>query len=269
MQVKVTKRYSHGLQASGNFTYAKGLVIGSASDSTFFLPFQAATTDIYNYGINKQLNQYVKPLAMTITFSYTTPRFGAQGMAMKVLSHVAGGWQLSSVLRYQSGNLIGLPSSNNALLAQLGRTTGGTGNNYWNLTGKPYLTVDPNCGCFNPQTAAVLSTAAVTDAPAGTFSTSAPYYNSIRWQRQPAESMAFARNFRIKERYQIQIRAEFQNIFNRLFLSAPSTANPNTPIALTTYSGLPLNNSGFGSISTLNGLGAQPRSGQIIGRFQF
>ena len=37
MQVKVTKRYSHGLQAAGNFTWAKGDVIGSASDSTFFL----------------------------------------------------------------------------------------------------------------------------------------------------------------------------------------------------------------------------------------
>ncbi len=37
MQVKVTKRYSHGLQAHGNFTWAKGDVIGSASDSTFFL----------------------------------------------------------------------------------------------------------------------------------------------------------------------------------------------------------------------------------------
>ena len=37
MQVKVTKRYSHGLQAAGNFTWAKGNVIGSASDSTYFL----------------------------------------------------------------------------------------------------------------------------------------------------------------------------------------------------------------------------------------
>ena len=49
MQVKVTKRYSHGLQAAGNFTWAKGAVIGSASDSTYFLGSQAVTTDIYNF----------------------------------------------------------------------------------------------------------------------------------------------------------------------------------------------------------------------------
>jgi hypothetical protein len=199
---------------------------------------------------------------------------------MKALSQVARDWQLSSVLRYQSGSLIGLPSSNNSLLAQLGRVSGSTGNNYWNLTGRPYLTVDPNCHCFNPQTTAVLngplqnpSAPGIVDAPAGTFSTSAPYYNSIRWQRQPAESMAFARVFRIKERYQLQIRAEFQNIFNRLYLAAPTVSgpgiNPNTPITQTTYAGLPINNSGFGGIATLNGAGSQPRSGQIIARFQF
>ncbi len=40
MQVKVTKRYSHGLQAAGNFTWAKGLVNGASSDSTYYLTNQ-------------------------------------------------------------------------------------------------------------------------------------------------------------------------------------------------------------------------------------
>ncbi|HTA44927.1 MAG TPA: TonB-dependent receptor [Bryobacteraceae bacterium] len=274
MQVKVTKRYSSGLQAQGNFTWAKGLVIGSASDSTYFLTNQAATTDIYNYGVNKQLNQYVRPLAMTITFSYTTPKFSAASFAMKALSQATRDWQLSSVLRYQSGALIGLPASNNNLLAQLGRTSGSTGNNYWNLTGQPLLKFDPNCGCFNPQTTGIFNLGAISDAPGGTWSTAAPYYNNIRWQRQPAESMAFARNFRLgpaERNYVLQIRAEFQNIFNRLFLSMPAVAltNPNLPIVSTTYAGNVLNSSGYGSIATLNGAGAQQRSGQIIVRFSF
>ena len=89
MQVKVTKRYSHGLQAAGNFTWAKGLVNGSASDSTFFLTNQSQTVDLFNYADNKQLNQYVRPLAMTITFSYTTPKFAAAGFGNE--SPVAGG----------------------------------------------------------------------------------------------------------------------------------------------------------------------------------
>jgi hypothetical protein len=274
MQVKVTKRYSHGLQASGNFTWAKGDVIGSASDSTFFLTGQAVTTDVYNFADNKQLNQYVRPLAMTITFSYTTPKMASTGFLTKTLSQVARDWQLGAVLRYQSGALIGDPASLNLLTSQLGRIGGygGGASNFQNLTGQPlWLISDPNCKCFNPQTTQVLNPAAWTDAPGGTWGTAAPFYNNYRWQRQPAESMSFARNFRVgKEgKYNLQVRGEFQNIFNRTFLSAPSLANPVIPVGTTNSGGLTINSSGYGTIATLGGAGAQPRSGQIIGRFTF
>jgi len=276
MQVKVTKRYSHGFQADGAFTWAKGDVIGSASDSTFFLTQQAVTTDIYNFNNNKQLNQYVRPLAMVITFSYTTPKFQASSRALNAVSHLTRDWQLGAVLRYQSGAMIGEPTSLNLLTNQLGRGTtafGNSGTNYWNRTGQPlFLISDPNCKCFNPQTDRVLNPAAWTDAPAGTWTTSAPYYNDYRWQRQPAESMSFARNFRMgnEGRFNLQVRMEFQNIFNRTVLPAPSVANPNVAIATTSYVGVNINNTGFGSVATLNGgVGAQPRSGQGVIRFSF
>jgi hypothetical protein len=277
LQAKVTKRYSHGLQASGNFTWAKGDVIGASSDSTYYLGSQPANTDIYNYADNKQLNQYVRPLAMTITFTYTTPKFASDKSAMKALSQVTRDWQLGAVLRYQSGALIGDPSSNNLLTTQLGRTnvegfTTVFGNNFQNRTGQPLFTIsNPNCGCFNPQTTQVLNTAAWTDAPGGTWGATAPFYNSYRWQRQPGENASFARTFRIgKEgRYILQFRAEFFNIFNRLFLSAPSNANPLLPVVTGLYSGNTYNSSGFGSVATLNGAGDTPRSGQLVLRFSF
>ena len=276
LQAKITKRYSHGFQADGNFTWAKGDVIGSASDSTFFLTQQAVTTDIYNYNNNKQLNQYVRPLAMTITFSYTTPKFQASSRALNAVSHVTRDWQIGAVLRYQSGAPIGEPTSLNLLTNQLARGTtafGNSGQNFWNRTGQPlFLISDPNCRCFNPQTDRVLNPAAWTDAPAGTWTTSAPYYNDYRWQRQPAESMSFARNFRMghEGRFNLQVRMEFQNIFNRTFLPAPSVANPNVAIATTPYVGTNINNTGFGSVATFNGgVGAQPRSGQGVIRFSF
>ena len=275
MQVTVTKRYSHGLQANGNFTWAKGEVIGSASDSSYYLGNQAVSGDIYNFNNNKQLNQYVKPLAMTITFSYTTPKFKADKFAMKAVSQVTRDWQFGAVLRYQSGALLGDPSSLNQLTTQLGRNAGGFtssyGSNFQNYTGQPYFLIsDPNCHCFDPQHTQVLNAAAWSDAPAGTWGTAAPFLG-YRWQRQPAESASFARNFRIgKEgRYNLQIRGEFQNIFNRLFLAAPSLANPLLPVTTTNYNGAAINNAGFGSIGTLNGGGAQPRSGQLVARFSF
>ncbi len=277
MQVKVTKRYSHGLQASGNFTWAKGDIIGSASDSTYFLGGQAAATDIFNFDNNKQLNQYVRPLAMVITLTYTTPKTGGDGFAMKALSHAVRDWQLGAVLRYQSGALIGDPVSNNLLTTQLarnGQIFGGGATNFQNLTGQPLFNngiTDPNCKCFDPQRAQVLNPGAWTDAPGGTWGTAAPYYNNYRWQRQPAESMSFARNFRMgKEgKYNLQVRGEFQNVFNRHFLSAPTTSgfgvNPLLPVG--TSGGI--NTSGYGTIATINGAGAQPRQGQAVIRFSF
>ena len=276
MQVTVTKRYSHGLQASGNFTWAKADVIGSASDSTYFLGGQAAATDIFNFNNNKQLNQYVRPLAMVISLTYTTPGTGGSGLAMRALSHAVRDWQLGAVLRYQSGALLGDPTSNNLLTTQLarnGQIFGGGATNFQNLTGQPLFNgiTDPNCGCFNPQTAQVLNPKAWTDAPGGTWGTAAPYYNNYRWQRQPAESMSFARNFRIgKEgKYVLQVRGEFQNIFNRLQLPAPAVSGfgINPLVGPTSVNGV--NISGYGTIATANGIGYVPRNGQAVIRFQF
>jgi hypothetical protein len=274
LQAKMTKRFSHGLQAAGNFTWAKGEVNGSASDSTYYLGSQALTGDIYNYADNKQLNQYVRPLATTITFTYTTPKIPSENKGMKVLSAVVHDWSLGAVASYQSGALIEIPTSNNNLCSELGRNAGGftSGfcNNFQNyVPGQPLFNENPNCGCFDPQTAQILNPKAWTDNSPGQWGSTAPFLNNYRWQRQPTENASFARNFRIKERYNLQFRAEFFNVFNRLFLSMPTTTNPLIPITTATYAGNTYNASGFGSIATLNGAGATPRSGQLILRFQF
>jgi len=123
----------------------------------------------------------------------------------------------------------------------------------------------------------------------GEFGTSPPYYNDYRWQRQPAESLGIARNFVINRERNIsfQIRAEFQNVFNRLFLSSPipvytgfpafpSTAGAN-PVAPVTKDSFQRLTGGYGYVNWFNGgntpttptAGAQPRSGQIVGRLTF
>ena len=274
LQVKMTKRFSHGLQAAGNFTWAKGEVIGSASDSTYYLGGQAITGDIYNYADNKQLNQYVRPLATTITFTYTTPKIPAENKGMKVLSQVVHDWSLGAVATYQSGALLGIPPSLNNLCPELGRSAGGFTSSFCNnfqnyVPGQPLFNENPNCGCFDPQTAQILNPKAWSDNTTGQWGSTAPFLNNFRWQRHPTENASFARNFRIKEKYNFQFRAEFFNVFNRLFLSAPAVANPLVPITTATYAGNLYNTGGFGSMATLNGAGATPRSGQLIGRFTF
>jgi hypothetical protein len=285
LQTKATKRFSHGLQGQASFVWAKALVNGSGTDTNFFVAGRPLVNDIYNYAQNKQLNQLVKPLATVISGTYTTPKFQTDSTGMKVLSQVVRDWQLGAVLRYQSGNLIQTPPSNNQLMSQLTRFTNadflGSTQTFWNyVPGVNRLNVNPNCGCFNPQTVQALNPAAWTDAAPGQWGVSAPFYGNYRWQRQPSEAMSFGRNFRMgpEGKYNLQIRAEFQNIFNRHFLSAPAVGgqggaffqsatliSPLTSVA----SSNGVNTSGYGTIATIGGAGSSPRAGMVVARFTF
>jgi hypothetical protein len=146
----------------------------------------------------------------------------------------------------------------------------GGGNTFQNLVpGQKLLAVDPNCHCFDPTTTLALNPNAFTDAPAGQFGTAAAFYNNYRWQRQPAESISLGRTFRIKESMFFNIRGEFYNMFNRVFLTPPSSANPQ---ALTTKNTFGLLTGGYGYLNLVpgaTGYGPSPRTGQIVGRFVF
>ena len=265
LQAKATKRFSHGLAVQANFTWSQGLELGTGAASTALLTYTPIPTDIFNYANTKQLNQLNRPLAAIISGSYTTPKTPGESAGMKALSHVVRNWQLGWVLRYQSGALIQSPVSTNQLISQLSRGAASNFDNY--VPGVNPLKVDPNCGCFNPQTAVVLNTAAWTNPGTGQWGVSAPFYNNYRWQRQPAESMSFARNFPFgrEKRFNAQFRVEFQNVFNRLFMSQPVTGNILTPPTLVNG----VNTGGYGTIATVAGAGAVPRSGQAILRVTF
>ena len=285
LQLKGTKRFSHGLSAQASFVWSKATDIGAGAEAPIFLSYNPVTEDIFNYGAAKQLNQLTRPLTLVISGSYTTPRIPGDSRGVHVVSRIARDWQLGWVLRYQSGALIEAPSSINGLENQLLRQGGfnGTPVNPDNrVPGVNPLAVDPNCHCFNPQTTLVLNSAAWQDLKPGQWGTSAPFYNDYRWQRQPAEAVSFARNFPIgrENRFNAQFRVEFQNIFNRVFLTAPASGNqggnPFTgPITIGTvptkvsgaYTG------GYGYINTTNatlpGFAPNPRSGQAVLRITF
>jgi hypothetical protein len=132
------------------------------------------------------------------------------------------------------------------------------------VPGVPLFTHNLNCHCFDPNSTFVLNPAAWVNPPAGQYGSAAPYYSDYRYERRPAENMSLARNFRIKERVSLQIRAEFTNIFNRTEVNNPTSTN-----ALATQTAVNgQTTSGFGYINNGTTFGA-PRSGQLVARFQF
>jgi hypothetical protein len=286
LQVKVTKRFSHGLSGQVAYTWQKELTNGTNSNTSYVTPSPPLINDVFNKSLDKQISGFSVPQELIIAFNYTSPKVELNVTGGKALSWLAKDWTIGGVLRYQSGLILQSPFSSNNLLANLARGPGnnpalwGGGYTFMNrVPNQPLFLVNPN-STFDPTQQLVLNPKAWVEPPYGTFGASAPYFNDFRWQRQPAESMAFGRVFRIKERAQFQIRAEFQNIFNRLFYQAPADGAPFgfpfTSVATPTLHANPGGtlSQGFGYVNWVNGGltpfgGAQPRSGQIVARFTF
>ena len=275
LQTQVTKRFSHGLQVQGSFVWSKATDLGTGAETGQFVTGIPVISDIYNYGINKQLNQLNRPLALVVSGTYTTPGLHGGGSAMHVVSQVLKNWQLGWVLRYQSGALLQAPASTNSLCSELLRSCGGFFTNVENndnfIGGANPLLVNPN-GSFDPTKQQLLNPAVWSEPAVGQWGTAAPFYNNYRWQMQPLESMSFARNFPIgkEARYNFQIRAEFQNVFNRHFYAMPSILGANPAVAPSVNSAGVITG-GYGTINTTDGTGAGdvPRAGQIVARFTF
>jgi len=254
LQVKATKRLSHGLDAIFNFTWAKDLdnLVG-----TFF------PLDVGNRAVAKTLSTLYRPLVTSFAVNYTVPKLELpQSTGWKILSYTLRDWQLGGFLQYASGALIPPPVAN----ASPTITTLDFQNTVQNrVPGVPLFTQDLNCHCFDPGTTFVLNPAAWTNPPAGQFG-SGTYYNDYRAQRRPVENVAIGRLFRIKERATFNVRVEFTNIFNRTQPNDPTSTNPQ---AAQTRSATGQTTAGFGYINTLGTTYAPPRQGQIVARFQF
>ena len=114
-------------------------------------------------------------------------------------------------------------------------------------SGPPLFTQDLNCHCFDPNAKFVLNPTAWANPPAGQFGSSAAYYSDYRTQRRPQENLNFGREWRVKERYKVQLRMEFTNILNRAYIGNPTSTN-----AQATQTRVANGNtaSGFGYINT-------------------
>jgi hypothetical protein len=275
LQVKATKRFSHGLTFVSTFAKQKTLTIGTERDANPGSSGNALTNNIFNRQNNKYISAYDQPLVFNISLTYTTPSFGKN----KILSWIARDWTYGAFLQYSSGLPIQAPYANNNLNALMFNAipsnipvAGSTGTFANRVPGVPLYTVDLNCHCYDPNKTFALNPAAWTDPAGGTFGASAAYYNDYRTQRRPSENMNFGRTWRIKEKASFNLRMEFSNIFNRALWNNPTAINAAAPQVRqangNTQSG------GFGYMNTTTfsqntGPNILPRQGVLVARFTF
>ncbi|MEP6962412.1 MAG: TonB-dependent receptor, partial [Acidobacteriota bacterium] len=264
LQTTVTKRFSHGLDFTYNFTWQRSLTSGTENASGVITGGAAEqVNDVFNRKLNKYLSGYDQPLVSQLAVNYILPKFGwNSGMGVRTLSWVARDWTVGAFLAYRSGQPLRVPGANSNLNSFLFR-----GASYANrAAGQPLFLNDLNDNSLDPARTLYLNPAAWADPPTGQFSSSAAYYTDYRLQRRPTENMSVGRTFRVKERVTFNVRGEFSNIFNRTQMSNPSSASIATTVAKNTSTGV--YTSGFGFINT-GATASLPRQGSIVARLQF
>jgi hypothetical protein len=269
LQLKATKRLSHGLDFTTTYSYQKELTLGADNENGV----GANVTDVFDRNRNKQISAFSRPHVLVIAANYLVPEWKTN----KIVSTILKDWQYSTVLQYASGLPILAPYAQNNLNAVVlrARTAGATFAQ--RVPGEPLFLKDLNCHCYDPNKEFVLNPNAWVDPELGSFGSGAPFYNDYRAQRRPQESMSLGRIFRVAEGKTVQIRVEFSNIFNRGFI--PGAPAPATPVgapdatnAKATQSSNPDGSvaSGFGRYNTALGFSNfLPRTGTFVARFNF
>jgi len=203
LQLTVEKRLGQHFSAKGFFTHAKDLEDVELDNNTV----NGGAEDYRNLALdhgrsdNDRRNVAVASVIWDLNYFGKTNRF---------LRGIINDWQLSTIMTFESG----LPFN---ITAGSDINVDGNNNDRPNLVGTPYL--DPHRS-RNDVSNAWFNTAAFTKPAAGTDGNlqrnllDAPGVKNI--------DMGIFRNFRFTERFLLQARGEFTNIFNFVNLSAPT-----------------------------------------------
>ncbi len=256
LQVKGTKRFSHGIQAGGAYTWGQGFNFVQGRQD-YFNP-QSSVWDLQN----------IPPQTLTFNVTYTVPK---ASFLPKAANLIVKDWQVGFFANYQSGTFLTPPTST---------TLNYQSSEEVRVAGQPLYTpgVNPNnLSTYNPYYTQLLNPNAWQQCASNENCTAGgTLYKDFRAPRTPSENANVARNFRIKERMNFQIRGEFVNIFNRTIMPAPSsTSLPQTPPS---KNALGIYTAGFGIINAYAAPNATPgagapfltgRQGTLIARFSF
>jgi hypothetical protein len=261
LQTKATKRFSHGLQAGGFFTWAQGFV-------------RPTRQDYFNPASNHEALSQIPPRTLSFNFIYTTPKSEYFANHAKFMNTIIKDWQLGGFANYQSAPFITIPTTG---------TTEFLPTEDVRVAGQPLYTSGVNINnlkTYNPYTTQVLNPAAWAQCPVATnCGDTGNFIKGFRGPRNPKENANIGRNFRIKERMNFQIRGEFTNIFNRTLMAQPIATSPQNAL---TKNSLGIYTAGYGVINayqapntanlfdgTTAATGLASRAGTIVARLSF
>jgi len=207
LQVRLEKRYSHGLQYEAAYTFAHALDTASSASlgSVNNGDFQDQRFPQANYG-NADFDVRQR---FVFSYVYDLP-FGHgrkfAGGASGVVNQIIGNWQMTGVFSAATGNYYTATDINSVYGGDCGGTVG-----YY--CSRPNLVGDPNAKPCIPGT--LFNTCAFADNTIlGTFGNAGR--NIIEGPGYKTWDTALMKQFPIKEQEHLEFRAEFFNVLNHV-----------------------------------------------------
>ncbi|MGH9618366.1 MAG: carboxypeptidase regulatory-like domain-containing protein, partial [Bryobacteraceae bacterium] len=241
LEVTLKKRLTKSVSLTAVYTYSKALDDcpngcnnnDINSDSPSALPWYTPGRHLFDYGPSGFDHRH----RLVVSYVWRLPALtGANGFVKDVL----GNWEWSGILTAQSGGPFTVTAGKDQSHTGLGQDCGVEVAGVTRFTSGPCANRAPCVNYFNP--AAFALPAVGTFGTVGKDSIYGP--SSFTWD------MGLFKNIPFTERFQLQFRAEFFNVFNNVNFN-----NPNS-------------NKSSSQFGTINGAGS-PRIGQLALKFVF
>jgi len=243
LQASLEKRISHGLTLLGSYTYSKSIddlpVGGNVSEIASDQPSALPWDNPLRHQFDRGPSDFDRTHRFVASYVWQLPKLSGKSHLVR---SALGEWSWSGLLTTQSGApltiLSGLTDKNDPSGTGLGRARAlFTGGDPYGASG---CGTKVHCVDYINQNAFV-------QPPAGTFGNVGKGW--LRWKGAVTWDMGLSKNFSFTERWRLQFRAEFFNVFNHVNLRDTSTDT-------TTMS---KNSSTFGQLISAN----EPRIGQL------
>ncbi len=239
LQIKVEKRFSHGLQFLATYVWSKSIDESSSTGGAVtWLGGITHLADPNNRALERGLSTWDQPSVLQFSYTYELPIGKGKpflGGANAVVNAVLGGWQTNGIWRFTDGRPEILSLSGGQSLPTYGAQ-------------QPDLTATLQCASSNILNQYFANPDAVSVPAPFTLGSAARTVAGCRQPGQANVNLALFKEFlipKLREGSKLQLRLETFNAFNH-----PQFAGPNTTV----------NGGSFGVItSTANG----PREVQV------
>ena len=215
MTLRVEKRFSQGLNVLVSFTGGK--LIDDVSQQVTFLGAAAgnAKQDFYNRAAERSISAQDVSRRLVISGTYDLP-FGKNRMFLKTaptaVDFILGGWQVNGILTFQTGTPIQISNGQNALNIF-------SANQRASSTGK-----DPEVsGPVSERLTRYFDQTTFTQSGNFQFGTLGRFLPNVRGIGQNNIDASLFKNFRFREKFNTQFRAEAFNLANHPYWNGPGT----------------------------------------------